>query len=67
MIDITGGRLRRNKSETTAPLKEEFIKAALIEQLGDAQKVKDIMDSMQTKRAKTVRVNLKRTNKRGND
>lgn len=65
MIDITGGKLRRNKSETTAPLKEEIIKSALIETLGDAQKVKEIMESMQKKRPKTVRVNLKRTTKRG--
>ena len=65
MIEITGGKLRRNKSETKVPLSHEMIKDAAIEKFKDKKKVDEFMEFMDTMRPKSTRINLKRTNERG--
>jgi len=65
VIDISDGKLRKNKSNTKGSLKQESIQNALLDITKDTGKAmemtKYIMDSQQN----TERVNLKRTKKRG--
>ena len=65
VIDITGGKLRKNKSETKIPLNNDIIKQAIEFYVKDESKVKLIIDKMTELRPKNVRYNLKRTTKRG--
>jgi siroheme synthase len=65
VVDITGGRLRRNKSETKKQLKQHQIKEALQEKIGDPTIVDQILKSMELKRETQIHVNIKRTSKRG--
>lgn len=60
MIEITGGKLRKNKSETKIPLTMDIIKSALQEKLKDPKDVEYIMEKIEN-RQKVSRVNLKRT------
>jgi hypothetical protein len=63
IIDISNQktRLRRNKSETRKQLKQDQIKDALLEELGDLKKVENILKSIDSKREKQVHINIKRT------
>lgn len=64
MIEITGGKLRKNTSETKIPLNQTVIEDALKEKVKDEKTVKEIFELMDKKRPKNVRVNLKRTSQR---
>tara|TARA_Y100000780_G_C13650122_1_gene404180 strand:+ start:704 stop:1156 length:453 start_codon:yes stop_codon:yes gene_type:complete len=63
IIDISNQktRLRRNKSETRKQLKQDQIKDALLEELGDLKRVENILKSIDSKREKQVHINIKRT------
>jgi hypothetical protein len=63
-IDITNGKLRRNKSETKIPLSQDIIKDAIKEKVADPKVVEEIVKLMDTMRPTNVRTNLKRTGKR---
>ncbi len=62
-IDITNGKLRKNKSETKVPLNQNIIKDAIKEKVADPKVVEDILTLMDTMRPMNVRTNLKRTGK----
>jgi hypothetical protein len=61
VIEITGGKLRRNKSQTKTPLKEESIQTALFEITKDNVKSMEMTKHIMENRASVERVNLKRT------
>jgi len=61
IIEITNGKLRKNKAETKVPLTVDIIKDTLIDKLTNPELVDEIMKTMDKSRPKTVRVNLKRT------
>ena len=63
VIDITNGKLRKNKAETKVPLSQEIIKHAIIQKVKDPTMVEEIIKLMD-KRPTSVRVNLKRTSAR---
>lgn len=63
-IDITNGKLRKNKSETKVPLNQNIIRDAIKEKVTDPKIVEDIVTLMDTLRPTNVRTNLKRTGKR---
>ncbi len=70
-VNIPGGKLIKNQSETKAPLKIEIIKESIIEgikkeKLSESEEVNkkvidEIIELMETKRGKVNRINLKRT------
>lgn len=70
-VNIPGGKLIKNQSETKAPLKIEMIKEAIIEGIKkenltsteeiNKKLLEDIIEIMENKRGKVNRVNLKRT------
>jgi len=64
VIEITGGKLRKNKSETKVPLNLDVIKEAIETKVKDPKIIAYILKSMDDLRPKNVRVNLKRTNQR---
>lgn len=76
-IDINGGKLIKNESETKAPLKIDIIKEAIVEkskneQIFDSddkynQFIESIMELMDKKRPIQKRINLKRTFKKQNN
>ncbi len=61
VIEITGGKLRRNKSQTKTPLKEESIQTALFEITKDNEKSMQMTKHIMENRPSVERVNLKRT------
>lgn len=61
VIDITNGRLRKNKAKTKSTLTNDMIKTAILEEVGDPKKVEKIMASMEERRPKVTHTNLKRT------
>ena len=61
VIEITGGKLRRNKSQTKTPLKEQNIQSTLYEITKDNQKSIEITKQIMENRQSVERVNLKRT------
>jgi len=61
VIEITGGKLRRNKSQTKSPLKEQNIQSTLYEITKDNQKSIEITKQIMENRQSVERVNLKRT------
>ena len=61
VINITGGKIRKNKSNTKAPLKEESIKTALYEITKDNEKSAQMTKYIMENRPSVERVNLKRT------
>lgn len=64
-IEITGGKLRKNKSETKVPLSQDIIKDAINEKIKDPMEVEQILALMDNLRPKSERINLKRTALRG--
>ena len=76
MVEFQGSKLRKNQSETKMPIKMDIIKEAIFEGIKNEpqsdegkckQLVEQIVELMETKREKKVRVNVKRTfNKDGN-
>lgn len=61
MIEISDGKLRKNKSETKAALSQDVIKAAIAEKVKDPQIVEEILKTMEDKRPLSTHVNIKRT------
>lgn len=61
VIEITGGKLRRNKSQTKTPLKEESIQTAIFEITKDNEKSAQMTKYIMENRPSVERVNLKRT------
>lgn len=61
VIEITGGKLRKNKSQSKTPLKEESIKNAIFEITKDNDKSSQMTKYIMESRPSVERVNLKRT------
>jgi len=61
IIEITNGKLRKNKAESKVPLTADIIKDTLLDKLANAELVDELMKTMDKSRPKMVRVNLKRT------
>jgi len=61
VINITGGKIRKNKCTTKVPLKEECIQNALFEITKDDEKSKQMTKYIMKNRPSVERVNLKRT------
>jgi len=61
VIDIAGGKLRRNISKTQSPLKKELIQKTLLDIIGDNNKATTITDQIINSRPIVERVTLKRT------
>lgn len=66
VIEITNGKLRKNKSETKAALTQDVMKSAISEKVSDPKLVEEILKIMETKRPLNTHVNLKRTGTRPN-
>lgn len=64
VIDVTDGKLRKNKSTTKQKLTEDIIKAAIGQYEKDPKIVDEILKAMDAKRPDVTHVNLKRTSKR---
>ena len=64
VIDITDGKLRKNKATTKQKLTEDIMKLAIGEYVKDPTQIEAIMKAMETKRGDVTHVNLKRTSKR---
>ena len=64
MVEITNGKLRKNKSETKVPINLEIIKEAIEKKVKDPKTVEEILQIMDDLRPKSTRVNLKRTSNR---
>ncbi|ARF09446.1 hypothetical protein Indivirus_1_69 [Indivirus ILV1] len=64
VIDITDGKLRKNKSTTKQKLTEDIIKSAISQYEKDPSVVEEIIKAMDAKRPDVTHVNLKRTGKR---
>ena len=63
-INITGGKLRQNKSKTKIGLKQDYIQNALYELTKDSTKSVQMTKYIMDKRPVIERVNLKRTKAR---
>lgn len=61
MIEISDGKLRKNKSETKAALSQDIIKASIAEKVKDPQIVEEILKTMEDKRPLSTHINIKRT------
>jgi hypothetical protein len=65
VVEITTGKLRKNKSETKVPLNKEVIKQAIQLKVKNKDDVDFIMKQMDELRPINTRENIKRTNNRG--
>jgi hypothetical protein len=63
IIDITEGKLRRNKSETKTALNRDIIKKAILDTIKDPKLTDDILTNMDNMRPMKTSINLKRTGK----
>lgn len=61
MINVTGGKLRKNQYESKAALKKELIKEALSEKIKDVVVVEELLNKMEDKREVKINVSIKRT------
>jgi hypothetical protein len=66
MINISGGKIRKNQYESRGALKKEFIKESILEKIKDPKAVEDILTKMEEKRELKVSISLKRTFEREN-
>ena len=64
VIEISEGKLRKNKSTTKQKLTEDIMKNAISEYVKDPIQVEAILKAMDEKRPEVTHVNLKRTAKR---
>ena len=64
VIEISNGKLRKNKSETKVPLNQDIIKNAIKDKVSDPTTVEEIIKNMDKLRPMNTRVNLKRTKNR---
>ena len=63
-IEISGGKLRKNKSETKQSINQDIIKKSIAEKVQDPSVIEDILKIMEKNRPLKTNVNLKRTNER---
>lgn len=63
VIEITNGKLRKNKFQTKVPLNRDIIKHVILEKIKDPKIVEEMMEMMDNLRPTKIRVNLKRTSK----
>ena len=61
MINITGGKLRKNQYESKEALKSEYIKEAITDKIKDVVAVEEILQKMESKRKLKINVSIKRT------
>ncbi|CAH6421778.1 Hypothetical protein KVN_LOCUS464 [uncultured virus] len=61
VIQITDGKLRKNKCQTKGALNQQIIKNAINEKIKDPLTVESILKIMENLRPKSTRINLKRT------
>ena len=66
MINISGGKLRKNQYESKGALKKESIKESILERIKDPKVVEEILIKMEDKRETKMNVSLKRTFERDN-
>jgi len=64
MINVTGGKLRKNQYESKAALKKELIKETLSEKIKDVLIVEELLNKMEDKREVKINVSIKRTYER---
>ena len=64
MINVTGGKLRKNQYESKAALKKELIKEKLSEKIKDVLIVEELLNKMEDKREVKINVSIKRTYER---
>ena len=62
-IDISSGKLRKNKAESKVPLNQDYIKKAIGKKVANPKTIEEIMNDMDNRPTK-VKVNLKTTSKR---
>jgi len=63
-VEVTDGKLRKNKSENKVPLSQDIIKDAISKKVSDPKIVEEILKSIEKRPTKTA-VNIKRTKNRG--
>lgn len=63
-VEVTDGKLRKNKSENKVPLSQDIIKEAIAKKVTDPKVVEEILNSIEKRPTKTA-VNIKRTKNRG--
>ena len=66
MINISGGKIRKNQYETKGALKKEFIKDSILDKIKDPKVVEDILAKIEDKRENKINISLKRTFERDN-
>ena len=66
MINISGGKIRKNQYESKGALKKENIKDSLLDKIKDLKIVEDILTKMEEKRETKINISLKRTFERDN-
>jgi len=66
MINISGGKIRKNQYESKGALKKEFIKESILDKIKDPKVVEDILTKMEEKRETKINISLKRTFERDN-
>ena len=64
VIDITNGKLRKNKAETKTALSQDIIKDVILSKIKDPNLVEGILKEMDDKRPVKSHVNIKRTHAR---
>lgn len=62
-VDITDGKLRKNKSENKVPLSQDIIRSAIGSKVTDATIINEIIKSIENRPTKT-QTNIKRTKNR---
>ena len=67
MINISGGKLRKNQYESKGALKKESIKESILERIKDPKVVEEILIKMEDKRETKMNVSIKRTFEREKD
>ena len=66
MINISGGKIRKNQYESKGALKKEFIKDTILDKIKDPKVVEEILMKMEDKRETKINISLKRTFERDN-
>ena len=61
MINISGGKIRKNQYESKGALKKEFIKDSILDKIKDLKVVEDILAKIEDKRENKINISLKRT------
>ena len=62
-IEITNGKLKKNKAETKKPLSQDIIRTALSTKLKNKEDIDEVLNLMEENRPSNVNINLKRVGK----